>query len=116
LGRRIALRDTGEHQAGRIKHASRFSFSLEGQLPGYEPCERNRAGAQKARRYLRTLGQLFCGCLAGQVFGVITYPDWETYGKAMQSLTSDPEYQRIMAGLTSTFELQERWLASIEDL
>jgi hypothetical protein len=62
------------------------------------------------------LGNCFAGAYAGQVFGVISYPDWETYGKAMQSLTTDPEYQRIMTGLTSTFDLQERWLASIEDL
>jgi hypothetical protein len=62
------------------------------------------------------LGLCHAGSYAGQVFGVITVPDWETYGKAMQGITTDPEYQRVYAQLTQKFELQERSVMSVEDL
>ena len=62
------------------------------------------------------LGNCFAGAHAGQVFGVITYPDWATYGKAMQDLTSDPEYLKVLGELSSAFELQERSIMSVEDL
>ena len=62
------------------------------------------------------IGNCFAGAHAGQVFGVITFPDWETYGKAMQGLTADSEYQKILAELSSAFELQERSIMSVEDL
>ena len=62
------------------------------------------------------LGNCFAGAYAGQVFGVITFPDWETYGKAMQGLTADPEYQKILTELSSIFALQERSIMSVEDL
>jgi len=49
-----------------------------------------RAGAVSVR-----LGNCHAGAYAGQIFGVITYADWEAYGKAMQALAGDAEYQRI---------------------
>jgi len=62
------------------------------------------------------IGNCIAGAYAGQVFGVITFPDWETYGKAMQGLSDDPEYQKVLAELSSTFQLQERSIMSVEDL
>ena len=62
------------------------------------------------------LGNCYAGAYAGQIFGVITFPDWEAYGKAMQALARDGEYQRIYGELTKTFELQERFVSVIEDL
>jgi hypothetical protein len=62
------------------------------------------------------LGICNVGPHAGQAFTVLTFPDWETYGKAMQSATADPEYQRLYAEATKTFELQERSIMVVEDL
>ena len=60
----------------------------------------------------------FChsGAHAGQTFGVITYPDWASYGRAMQSLSADADYKRILGEMSKTFELQERYLSVTEDL
>jgi hypothetical protein len=62
------------------------------------------------------LGSCHSGAYAGQVFGVITFADWESYGKAMQGLSTDPEYQRVYGDMTRTFELQERSVMSVEEL
>ena len=62
------------------------------------------------------IGDCVAGAYAGQVFGVITFADWESYGKAMQGLTADPEYMRILGELSKVFDLQERWVATIEEL
>jgi hypothetical protein len=35
----------------------------------------------------------------------VTFADWGSYGRAMQSITADPDYQRLMAELTKTFEI-----------
>jgi len=56
------------------------------------------------------------GAYAGQIFGVITYPDWAAYGRAMQGLSGDADYKRILGELSKTFELQERYLSVTEDL
>jgi hypothetical protein len=32
----------------------------------------------------------------------VTFADWGSYGRAMQSITADPDYQRLMAELTKT--------------
>ncbi len=62
------------------------------------------------------LGICHAGAHAGQIFGIITFADWESYGKAMRALAADPEYQRVYAEVTKTFELQERTLSTVEDL
>src|SRR5947209_292590 len=70
-----------------------------------------RAGAVSVR-----LGNCYAGAYAGQVFGILTFADWESYGKAMQALAADPEYQRIYGELVMGFELQERFVSVVEDL
>jgi len=62
------------------------------------------------------LGQCWVGPHAGQIFGAITYPDWEAYGKSVQALLTDPESQRIYGEITKAFELQERSVLMVEDL
>jgi len=47
---------------------------------------------------------------------VLTFQDWEAYGKAMQGLASDAEYQRRYAEASKVFELQGRALMVAEDL
>jgi hypothetical protein len=62
------------------------------------------------------LGNCTVGPYAGQVFTVLTFADWAAYGRAMQGLSGDSEYQRIYAEAIKTFELQERSLMVVEDL
>jgi len=56
------------------------------------------------------------GAYAGETFGAIIFPDWATYGRAMQALWEDPEYKRIIAELSKAFELQERSVLVTEEL
>jgi hypothetical protein len=70
-----------------------------------------RAGAVAVR-----IGNCYAGAHAGQIFGIITFADWESYGKAMQALAADADYQRIYGQLTKTFELQERFISVVDDL
>jgi hypothetical protein len=62
------------------------------------------------------LGYCTAGAYAGQTFGVLTFPDWASYGRAMQGLSEDPDYKRMLGQLSKTFELQERSLMVTEDL
>ena len=62
------------------------------------------------------LGRCHAGAYAGQIFGVVTFADWAAYGRAMQELAADADYQSIYDELTRTFELQERTLSVVEDL
>jgi len=56
------------------------------------------------------------GTYAGQIFTVLTFRDWEAYGKAMQGLAGDAEYQSRYAEASKVFELQGRALMVAEDL
>jgi len=62
------------------------------------------------------VGNCAVGTYAGQIFTVLTFQDWEAYGKAMQGLASDAEYQRRYAEASKVFELQGRALMVAEDL
>jgi hypothetical protein len=78
-----------------------------------------REGAPNLKRHgaaLIRVGQCWVGPHAGQIFGAITYPDWEAYGKSVQALLTDPESQRIYGEITKAFELQERSVLMVEDL
>jgi hypothetical protein len=61
-------------------------------------------------------GQCHTGEYVGQHFAVVTYPNWETYGKAAQAQSADPDYQRLYAEAINKFELLERFLLVAEDL
>ena len=62
------------------------------------------------------VGHCWVGPYAGQIYGAITFADWEAYGKSVQALLADPESQRIYGEITKAFELQERSVLMVEDL
>ena len=41
------------------------------------------------------VGQIYTGPYAGQFVAAVRYPNWETYGKAMQAMSTDAEYQSL---------------------
>jgi hypothetical protein len=53
-------------------------------------------------------GRCQAGPHAGHVTVATTMSDWTAYGRAMQGITSDPEWRRIYAEFGKNFELQER--------
>ena len=78
-----------------------------------------REGAPSLKRHGAVsvrAGQCWAGPYAGQIYGAITFPDWESYGKSVQALLTDPESQRIYGEITKALELQERSVLMVEDL
>jgi hypothetical protein len=84
--------------------------------------ERFTAAAKKAKPILEKIGAevrvgiIYTGPHAGQWLTTARYPDWESYGKAMQSLTSDPTAQKTLAEITAAFKLESRTVISGIDL
>ena len=62
------------------------------------------------------IGYGFSGAFIGQAIGAITFRDWESYGRALQSLTADPDYQRLLAEFGKNFELVDRSIVVGEEL
>ncbi len=60
-------------------------------------------------------GRCHAGAYAGQVVVATTLPDWTAYGRAMQGLTTDPEWLAFYAETSKRFELQERSLIDGQD-
>jgi hypothetical protein len=54
------------------------------------------------------VGQIFTGPYAGQFLAAARFPDWETCGKAMQAMSTDAEYQSILAEAHQVGELHGR--------
>jgi hypothetical protein len=54
------------------------------------------------------VGQIFTGPYAGQFLAAARFPDWETCGKAMQAMSTDAEYQSLMAEANQVAELHGR--------
>ena len=44
----------------------------------------------------------YSGAVTGEVLAVIKCADWESFGKMMQSMSADSEYQDILSGIVST--------------
>ena len=61
-------------------------------------------------------GPCHAGAYAGHVFAAITFPDWATYGRAMQALSEDAAYQRTYAEILKIGGLQERSLIVTQEL
>jgi hypothetical protein len=84
--------------------------------------EKFTATAKKAKPILEKVGAevragiIYTGPHAGQWVTTSRYPDWESYGKAMQSLTSDPTAQKMLAEMTAAFKLESRTVISGIDL
>jgi hypothetical protein len=60
-------------------------------------------------------GRCHAGEYAGQIVVATTLGDWTAYGRLMQSLTADADWQRLQAEATKNFELQDRSLIVAED-
>ena len=62
------------------------------------------------------LGYCYSGEYTGQLLAVVNSPDWATYGRAMQAISEDTQYQGLLAEALKIAELQERALFITEDL
>jgi len=54
------------------------------------------------------VGQIYTGPYAGQFLAAARFPDWETYGRAMHAMSTDAEYQSILAEAHQVGELHGR--------
>jgi hypothetical protein len=54
------------------------------------------------------LGQIYSGSQLGNWVAVLSFPDWAAYGAAMQSLSSDLEFQKMMAEVGSISQPVDR--------
>lgn len=64
--------------------------------------------------YMR-LGQAYAGAFTGQFIVAMRFSGWETYGRAMEAMTSDPEYQAAYAEATAAATIEGRGIiTSIE--
>jgi hypothetical protein len=50
----------------------------------------------------------YSGQYTGQLIAAVAFPDWAAYGSGMQAAMADPDYQRLLAEASKTFELQDR--------
>lgn len=60
------------------------------------------------------------GAYSGQIFAVVTYPDWATFGRIQQSLSEDADMERFRGELMKNvemknIELQERSVMVTEE-
>ena len=62
------------------------------------------------------IGYGFAGAYIGQVVAAVTFNDWGSYGRAMQSITADPEYQRLLGEMTKRFEVVDRSIVVGEEV
>jgi hypothetical protein len=60
-------------------------------------------------------GRCLVGGYAGEVVVATTFADWTTYGRGMQGLMADAEWQKFQASTASAFELRDRSLIASED-
>ena len=60
----------------------------------------------------------FChsGGRTGSVTMVITYPDWQVFGRAVQGMYEDQGYQALFAEAMKTGELLDRSIMVMQDL
>jgi hypothetical protein len=61
-------------------------------------------------------GYCHSGARTGSVSVVLTYPDWQTYGKAAHGLSDDKAYQAILAEVTKVGEIVDRSIMVIQDV
>jgi hypothetical protein len=61
-------------------------------------------------------GYCHSGAYTGQISVVAMFPDWATYGRAMQALSEDAQSQRMLAEALKIAELQDRSLIVTQEL
>ena len=52
----------------------------------------------------------------GQWAFIITFADWEAFGKSMKNASSDPEFAQVLSGLDAAAELVSRRIVMSVDL
>ena len=62
------------------------------------------------------VGHIYTGPYAGQFLAAARFPDWEACGKAMHAMSTDAEYQSIMAEAHQVAELHGRSIVVSLDL
>ena len=60
----------------------------------------------------------FChsGARTGTISVVITYPDWQSYGKGAQGMYEDSSYQALLTEVSKSGELLDRSIMVMQDL
>jgi hypothetical protein len=81
------------------------------------------AAAQKLKAYAEKHGagqlvvnSVIAGSDVGQWALVVTFADWEAFGKSMKSASSDPEFAQLISGLDAAAELVSRRIVMSVDL
>jgi hypothetical protein len=62
------------------------------------------------------IGHCYSGEYTGQLIVAVSFPDWASYGAAMQAAIADPDFQSLLAQALKTFELQDRSIFVSEEL
>ena len=62
------------------------------------------------------IAQVHSGAYTGQWVAMVEFADWEAYGKAMQALLADSEYQKLIAKASTIGELEGRGILNVMDV
>lgn len=61
------------------------------------------------------IGTYHSGAYAGQTIAVIAFPDWTAYGRAMQGISEDAAWKKVIDEVDKTIPLEERFLVVTEE-
>ena len=78
-----------------------------------------REGAPILKRHGATsvrVGPCHAGPDAGRFYVATTYPDWASYGRALQAMAADPQWQSIFTQALKAGEMQDRSIIVAEEL
>jgi hypothetical protein len=62
------------------------------------------------------VGKIFSGRYTGQFLAAIRYPDWERWGRTMQAMATEVEYQKALVEADRLCELRSRSIVLDLDL
>jgi hypothetical protein len=75
-----------------------------------------KAFAEKHGAGQLVVNSVIAGSDVGQWAFVVTFSDWEAFGKSMKSASSDPEFAQVLSGLDAAAELVSRRILVSVDL
>jgi hypothetical protein len=88
-------------------------------IPREEASRIARDGATRIKQHGATqvrLGHIHAGHITGQTVIEVTYPDWTTFGQAMQRQQEDQEYQNLLQEALQKGRLLNRTVLTVEDI
>ena len=95
-----------------IVQVTRWKASAEQARPlAREAAPIVKAAGASAMRF----GPCFSGPDAGTFYVAVTFPDWATFGRAMEALAANAQYQRIYGEALKVGEVQDRSLIVAEE-